>query len=140
MPRRTALFALSGGEKLDHGLANLVELGSQLLQDLSGDTLTLTNQTEKDVLGADVVVTELEGLAQGELEYLLGPGGEGNVARGRLRSLANDLDDLGANGFEVDAEALEAAGGHTVTLVDQAKQDVLGADVVVVEQPGFFLS
>ena len=47
---------------------------------------------------------------------------------------------LGANGFEVDAEAFEPAGGHALTLMDQAKQDVLGADVVVVEQPGFFLS
>ena len=47
---------------------------------------------------------------------------------------------LGANGFEVDAEAFESAGSYALALMDQAEQDVLGADVVVVEQPGFFLS
>ena len=29
--------------------------------------------------------------------------------------------------------------GHAVTLADEAEQDVLGADVVVIEHPGFFL-
>ena len=34
---------------------------------------------------------------------------------------------------------LERLGGDALALVDEAEQDVLGADVVVVEHPGLFL-
>ena len=44
-----------------------------------------------------------------------------------------------ADGLERDAEALERLGGDAVALVDQAEQDVLGADVVVGEHAGLFL-
>ena len=53
--------------------------------------------------------------------------------------MADDLLDLGAHGLERDAERLERLGGDALALVDQAEQDVLGPDVVVVEQPRFFL-
>ena len=41
-------------------------------RNLGGDALALTDQPQQDVLGADVVVTELQGLTQGELKNLLG--------------------------------------------------------------------
>ena len=44
-----------------------------------------------------------------------------------------------ADGLQRDAERLERLGGDAFALVDQAEQDVLGADVVVVEHPGLFL-
>ena len=53
--------------------------------------------------------------------------------------MADDLLDLGAHGLERDAERLERLGRDALALVDQAEQDVLGADVVVVEQARFFL-
>ena len=53
--------------------------------------------------------------------------------------MADDLLDLGADGLERDAERLERLGGDALALVDQPEQDVLGADVVVVEQARFFL-
>ena len=53
--------------------------------------------------------------------------------------MADDLLDLRAHGLERDAERLERLGRDALTLVDQAEQDVLGADVVVVEQARFFL-
>ena len=57
----------------------------------------------------------------------------------RLLALADDLLDLLADGLQRDAERLERLGGDALALVDQAEQDVLGADVVVVEHPGLFL-
>jgi hypothetical protein len=91
------------------------------------------------VLGADVVVAELQRLAQRQLEHLLRPGGEGDVAGGGLLPLTDDLLDLAAHCLQRDAEGLECFGSHSFTLVDQPEQDVLGADVVVVEHPGLFL-
>jgi hypothetical protein len=51
----------------------------------------------------------------------------------------DDLFNLRPHRFEGDAERLERLGGDALTLVDQPQQDVLGADVVVVEQPRLFL-
>ena len=57
------------------------QVGAQLHEHLGGDALALTDEAEEDVLGADVVVAELQRLAQRELEDLLGAGREGDVAR-----------------------------------------------------------
>src|SRR2546429_2942619 len=57
----------------------------------------------------------------------------------RLLALADDLLDLLPPGVQADAQRLQRLGRYTFALVDEAEQDVLGADVVVIEHPGFFL-
>ena len=57
-----------------------------------------------------------------------------------MLALADDLLDLLAHGLLADAERLQRLGRDAFALVDEAEQDVLGADVVVVEHPGLFLS
>ena len=126
-------------EQLDDLLAHPRQVGAELHQDLGGDALALADQAEQDVLGADVVVAELQRLAQRQLEHLLGPRRERDVARRRRAALADDLLDLAAHRLEGDAQRLEGLGGDPLTLVDQPEQDVLGADVVVVEQARLFL-
>ena len=133
------LLALVAGQQLDHLLADPVEVGTQLDQDLRGDALALADQAEQDVLGADVVVAELQRLAQRQLQHLLGPRRERDVPARRLLALADDLLDLLADALQGDPEGLQGLRGDALTLVDQAEQDVLGADVVVVEHPGLFL-
>ena len=66
-------------------------------------------------------------------------GRERDVARRRRTALADDLLDLAAHGLEGDAERLERLGGDALALVDEAEEDVLGADVVVVEEARFLL-
>jgi hypothetical protein len=61
------------------------------------------------------------------------------VARGLLLALPDDVLDLLAHRVERDAERLERLGRDALTLVDEAEQDVLGADVVVVQHLGLFL-
>src|SRR5262249_30505930 len=51
-----------------------------------------------------------------------------------------DARDLRANLLDGDVEALEDAGRKTLLLAQQAEQDVLGADVVVLERTGLVLS
>ncbi|OEI68805.1 Protein of uncharacterized function (DUF3170) [Curtobacterium sp. ER1/6] len=57
-----------------------------------------------------------------------------------LLALPDDVLDLLADGIERDAERLQRLGGDALALVDEAEEDVLGADVVVVEHLRFFLS
>ncbi len=116
------------------------QIGAQFDEHLGGDALALADQPEEDVFGADVVVTELKRFPQRQLEHLLGTGGERDVSRRRRAALADDFLDLVAHRLERDPEGLEGLGGDAFALVDQPEQDVLGADVVVVQEPGFLLS
>ena len=134
-----ALLALVARQQLDDLLADAAQVGAQLDEHLRGHTFALADEPEQDVLGADVVVAQLQRLAQRELEHLLGARREGDVAARRRATLADDLLDLVADGLERDAEGFERLGGDPLALVDEAEEDVLGADVVVIEEPRFFL-
>ena len=54
-------------EQLNDLLADPGQVGAQLHKNLSGHALALTDESQQDVLGADVVVAQLQGLAQREL-------------------------------------------------------------------------
>ena len=68
---RGAVATRDIGQQLDHLLADPGQVGPQLHQHLGGHPFALTDEAEQDVLGADVVVTELQRLAQRQLEHLL---------------------------------------------------------------------
>ena len=107
---------LVAAEQLDDLLADPRQVGAELDEHLCGDALALADEAEQDVLGADVVVAELQRLAQRQLEHLLGSRGERDVARRRRAALADDLFDLVAHGLERDAEALECLGRDALRL------------------------
>ena len=65
--------------------------------------------------------------------------GEGNVAVRRRISLADHLFDLLAGVVQGHALRGQCLGGNAFTLTNQAQQQMLGADVVVLEGPSFFL-
>jgi hypothetical protein len=125
-------------EDLDDLLADLLELDAEGHEDVGGDALLLAQQGEQQVLGADVVVAELGGLLEGQLDDLLRARREGDLHGGLVgRPSLDDLLDLAADAVEVDVHGLEHTRGDAVTLLDQAEQDVLRADVLVVEALGF---
>ncbi len=126
-------------QQLDDLLANPVQVSAQLDKHLGGDAVALADQAKQDVLGADVVVPELQRLAQRQLKHLLGARREGDVPRRCLLALADDLLDLLADRLQADAQRLKRLGRHALALVDEAQENVLGANVVVIEHPGFFL-
>ena len=138
-PRRLALLAVVAGEQLDDRRADLLEIGAEVEQHLRGDALALADEAEQDVLGADVVVAELQRLAQRQLEHLLGARRERDVAGRHEGALADEVLDLRVDVLERDVERLERLGGDAVLLADQTEQQVLGADVVLVEHARFFL-
>ena len=79
-------------------------------------------------------MAERERLAQRELEDLLGARGERDLACRHLVALADDARDLGAHLLDGDVERLEDARRETFLLAQQPQQDVLGADVVVLQR------
>jgi len=56
-----------------------------------------------------------------------------------LLPLADDLLHLLAHRLQADPQRLKRLGRFALALMDEAEQDVLGADVVMVECPGLFL-
>ena len=62
--RGGGLLALGALQQLDHLLADPAGVSAQLDQHLDGDAPALAHQAEQDVLGADVVVAQLQRLAQ----------------------------------------------------------------------------
>jgi len=127
------------GQHPDDLVADRVGVRVEIAQDAHGDTLVLAHQAKQDVLGPDVVVAKAQGLAQRELEDLLGPRGEGDQARGDFLAGADDPDHLRTDPLNGDVKRLEHAGGGPLLLAEQAKQDVLGPDVIALEGSSLFL-
>jgi hypothetical protein len=108
---------------------------------LGADAATLADQRQQEMLGLDEGVAELRRFARRQLEQLLGPGRERYVPARRARRVAaaDDPLDLGPSGAELHPEGVQDLARNPRLLGDEAEQEVLGADVVVAEQPGFFL-
>src|SRR4030095_10680490 len=94
---------------------------------------------EQDVLGADVVVAERQRFAQRELQHLLRARRERNLTGGDLVTLADDAGNLRTHLFDGDVERLEDSRSEAFFLAQQAEQDVLSTDVVVLERPRLIL-
>ena len=76
----------SAGEKLDHSLADAGQVGAELHEHLGGDALTLADQAEQQVLGAEVVVVEQPGFVLGKHNDPSSPVGEGSGHRPHSRN------------------------------------------------------
>src|SRR5262249_16048835 len=64
---------------------------------------------------------------------------ERDLAGRDLLAGPDDANDLRADPLHGDVERLEHARGKALLLAEKAEQDVLGADVVVLESPRLFL-
>ena len=136
-----SLAASAGaGEHADDLVADLLRVRVEVDEDARCDALVLAHEAEQDVLGADVVVAQAQRLSQRELEHLLGARRERDLARGDLLAGAHDPHHLSAHALDGDVEALEHARRKALLLAQQAEEDVLGADVVVLERARLFLS
>ena len=91
------------------------------------------------MFGADVVVAELAGLLQGELEHPLGPRGEGDFHGNEARATTDDFLHLDPSVLEVDPHRLENLGGHARALADQPEQDLLRSHEVMTQPSGLLL-
>ena len=132
-------IALVTRQQLDNGLTHLRQVSSQLRQHLSCNALALFEQTEQQVLSANVVVTQLQCFTQRQLKDSLGTRRERNVTFDRLFALANNVDDRFTHLVALNVHHVEGFCCDALALGNEAQQQVLSADVVVVEVPGFVL-
>src|SRR2546428_169112 len=78
-PRRRLPAAGVTAQELDDLLAHLVEVCTELHEHLRRDAFAFADQAEEYVLGADVVVAELQRLAQRQFQDFLRARSEGDV-------------------------------------------------------------
>ena len=98
------------------------------------------DEAQEQVLGADVVVPEAAGLVDRQLDDALRARGEPDLTDDRPVAPTDDELDRGPDLGELDVHVLEDARRDTLALADEAEQQVLGADVVVVEPLRLVLS
>ena len=126
-------------QDVDHLVAHLVEVDAQALQHAGGDALALADQPEEEVLGTDVVVAQPPRLVDGQLDDPLGARRQPDLADDRSVAAADDEFDGGPDLGELDVHVLEHARGDALALANEAEEQVLGTDVVVVEALGLIL-
>src|SRR5437667_606987 len=120
-------------------LTDLIETGAERLEDLGRDRLALFHETQQQVLGPDVIVTELTRLFDGQFEDALGLRSEGNFTeRERLGEPGERALHLGLHGLEAQTQALEDGRRDAFTVTDEAEKNVFGPHEVVSEPPRFF--
>ena len=134
------IFLFHLAEDAQHLLAYGLQLQAQVLQHAGGHAFLFADQAQQDVFGADVGMAHVLGLFHGVFQHFLGAGGERDLAQQHhVVAGAHDLFDLGPDLAQVYAQVLEDLGGHALRKSYQAQQDMLGADIVVVEALGLFL-
>ena len=124
----------------DDLVADLVQADAEGLENAGRDAFTFADQAEEQVLRADVVVAQAAGLVDGQLDDALGARRQPDLADDRPIAPADDELDRGPDLGQLDVHVLEDAGGDAFALADEAKEQVLRADVVVVEPLRLILS
>ena len=143
-PHRVECAAAGINGALPHqvvqGAADVVALHVQAAEHVERRTLALAHDAQKQMLGRDVGLPHLHGLAQGVLEHALHARGEGEVA-GHVGALIDrdDLTDGLHHRIVLDIQTLERLGGEALLFLNQPEQDMLGAHIGLVKTAGLVL-
>ncbi len=139
----------AGAARVDRRLAHEIVQGAahiiaghvQATEYFQSRALALAHDAQEQVLGGDVGLAHLHGLAQGVLQHALHPRREGQMPR--HVGVLVDGDHL-ADGLHHpivgDVQAIEGLGGQAVLLLDKAQEDMLGAHVGLMERTRLILS
>ncbi|CAI8161959.1 MAG: Uncharacterised protein [Synechococcus sp. CC9902] len=87
----------------DHLGAHFGEIHPEVFQHTSGNTFAFSDQTQQQVLGADVVMSELAGFLKRQFQYTFGPWSEWDFDGNETRPSADDLFNFNPGVLEVDA-------------------------------------
>jgi len=128
-------------EQLEDLFAHAFAIDAELGENLRRHSFTLPNQPEEQVFGAHVVVAEQPCLFDGQFQHAFRARGEGNFSdRERSpRALDHAFDGL-LDLLEIQIQLAEDLRGNSFSLAHYAEQQVLGANIVVLETPCFVAS
>ena len=92
------------------------------------------------MFGAHIVMAEIVGLFHRILDDLLGTGRLRSFAHGHaVGTTMNELLDLKADISQINAEVFQHVGGHATAFLHQSQQNMLRAEVFVIEPHGLFI-
>ena len=91
------------------------------------------------MLGPDVVMAESSSFINSELNDLFCSWREANLPRGSAFTSADDELHRGSDFGQFYSEARKNLGGYSVRLANKAEQNMLRANIVVIEALSFFL-
>ena len=140
LARRRILGRLEIGiEFLQNLLSRLLDIDIQVLEHARGDAVAFAQQAQQNMLGADVSVIQRLGFLRCQGQNLFNPRCVGDVADHLLVGAGADLLlDFHPDGLQVEPHFLEHVDGDALAKFDQAEQQVLGADEIVIEAVSFF--
>ena len=118
---------------------HLLQVDPQALQNARGHPFPFPQQANEQMLGADVGMVHPPGLVNRQLHHLLGAWRQPDFALGRPFSPPDDELHGRAHLGQVNAQPVQDSSGHALGLPHQPQQNMLGADVVVVEPLRFVL-
>ena len=115
----------------------MIQINIQASQHLGGDSIAFPEKPQQDVLGSHVGMRKLFGFLGCQIKHLFDPRCVGNGA-GHLvvRTRRYVFFHLHLNGFEVQPHFFEDIDRNTLIQLDQAQEQMFGADIVVIEPIG----
>ena len=134
-----ALPAGRAGKHPHDFLAHPVGVDLQVVQNPRRHSFAFPDQSQQDVFGPDIVVSERQGLAQRPLEHLLGPGREGDLSLGLVVALTYDAGHLSPHLFKADLQSAQNPGRDSIRFAQQPEEQVLRPYVVVAQDPSLLL-
>lgn len=112
---------------------------ARALQHLIGHTFLFSQQAEEEVLRADVIVPQADRFSQAQLENLLCPRCERDVAGRVTGPPANDRFHLLSQVDKTCALGKQRLGADSFRFGQETKEEVLGPDPAVMETASFLL-
>jgi hypothetical protein len=102
--------------------------------------ILVRDEPEQEVLRANIVVPERERLSEAEFKHLLRASREGNLAAWLGRALPDHRRHISQRSLDSDPKRREHLRGNTLFGPQQAQEQMLGADLVVLEATSLHLS
>jgi len=107
---------------------------------LGSDTFTLAHQTQEEMFCSNVMMVQAVSFIYSEFDHFFGAWSEANFTKNNAISTTYHSFNSFANLVQFDAEVAQYFGGDPFSFTYKTEQEVFGADVIVLEALGFFLS
>ncbi len=126
-PGRELLVVVNGANRYTTGwssgelVADVVETGAEILQNVSAEAVALDEQTEQKVLSAHLLGAHRPRFLEAELDHLLDPSGRHELADDDGLVAAEDCLHRGAHGLDLDPETSQNDGGASLAFAEHAE-------------------